>query len=87
MEDQVRDQVREFVVRNFLFGDTSRLPADSDSLLAEGVVDSTGVLELVDFLETDLGLTVADDETVPSNLDSVDNLTRFVLRKRAAASA
>lgn len=84
MEDQVRSQVREFVVRNFLFGDASRLPADSDSLLEAGVVDSTGVLELVDFLETEMGITVADTDTVPANLDSISNLTQFVLRKRAS---
>lgn len=86
MEDQVRSQIREFVVRNFLFGDAARLPDDADSLLAAGVVDSTGVLELVDFLETDLGVQVADDETVPANLDSVTNLTQFVLRKRSSAA-
>lgn len=87
MEDQVRNQVREFVLNNFLFGDSGRLPGDADSLLAAGVVDSTGVLELVDFLETDLGVKVADDETVPANLDSIENLTQFVLRKRAATTA
>lgn len=86
MEDQVRSQIREFVVRNFLFGDAARLPDDADSLLAAGVVDSTGVLELVDFLETDLGVSVADDETVPANLDSIANLTQFVLRKRSTAA-
>lgn len=86
MEDQVRNQVREFVVRNFLFGDSARLPDDANSLLAAGVVDSTGVLELVDFLETDLDVKVADDETVPANLDSIENLTQFVVRKRSAAA-
>lgn len=86
MDDQVRKQVRDFIVTNFLFGDESRSPADTESLLDSGVVDSTGVLELVDFLETDLGVSVADDETVPSNLDSVDNLTQFVARKRASTA-
>lgn len=85
MDDQVRSQVREFIVRNFLFGDASGMPGDSESLLASGVVDSTGVLELVDFLETDLGVIVADEETVPDNLDSVDNLVAFVARKQQAA--
>lgn len=81
----VLDQVRSFIVMNFLFGDASRMPADADSLLESGLVDSTGVLEIVDFLETDMSVPVADDETLPANLDSVDNLTAFVLRKRSTA--
>lgn len=81
------DQVREFVISNFLFGDTTRLPGDAESLLASGVVDSTGVLELVEFLESDLGVPVADHETVPANLDSIENIARFVAAKRASASA
>lgn len=85
MDDQLRSQLRDFIVANFLFGDVSRTPGDSESLLTSGVVDSTGVLELVDFLQDDLGVTVADHETVPANLDSIENLTQFVLRKRAGA--
>lgn len=81
------DQVRNFIVTNFLFGDASRTPEDSESLLASGIVDSTGVLELVDFLEADLGVPVADHETVPANLDSVANLVAFVERKRSASPA
>jgi acyl carrier protein len=87
-EDQVvLDEVRRFLVANFLFGDATRLPEPADSLMESGLVDSTGVLEIVDFLETDLGVTVADDETLPANLDSIENLTRFVLRKRSGAPA
>lgn len=85
MDEQLRAQVRDFIVSNFLFGDTARTPTDTESLLTTGIVDSTGVLELVDFLQDDLGVTVADHETVPANLDSIENLTQFVLRKRAGA--
>lgn len=81
--ESVLDQLKSFVVMNFLFGDESRMPDHHDSLLESGLVDSTGVLEIVDFLETDMGVRVADDETVPANLDSIENLTQFVLRKRA----
>ena len=77
--------MRNFIVMNFLFGDESRIPDHTDSLLETGLVDSTGVLELVDFLETDMGVVVADDETLPANLDSIENLTRFVMRKRGGA--
>lgn len=87
MNNSMFDQVREFITMNFLFGDTSRVPGDAESLLESGVVDSTGVLELVEFLEGDLGVPVSDHETVPANLDSVENIVHFVERKRAGAPA
>lgn len=87
MDSNIMGRVREFIVTNFLFGDTSRIPADSESLLGSGVVDSTGVLELVEFLEGELGVQVADHETVPANLDSIENIARFADRKRAKALA
>lgn len=77
-----RDQVRAFIVSNFLFGDLEQLPGDEDSLMASGVVDSTGILELVEFIESDLGVQVADHETLPQNLDSIANIDAFVTRKR-----
>lgn len=83
MSDVVSDRVRRFIVENFLFGDEAGIPADDESLIGSGVVDSTGVLELVDFLEEDLGVTVADHETVPANLDSIENIVAFVVRKNA----
>lgn len=87
MTDMVQSQVRDFILTNFLFGDSSRTPSDEESLLAAGVVDSTGVLELVEFLETDLGVPVADQETIPANLDSIDNIAAFVSRKRQSVSS
>lgn len=86
MEQQLLEQVRGFIVTNFLFGDESRLPDDEESLLESGVLDSTGVLELVDFLETDLGVEVAETETVPDNLGSIARVAEFVTRKRASSA-
>lgn len=82
---ELRDQIRSYIIENFLFGEAGPLSHDGVSLLDSGIIDSTGVMELIAFLEGDLGLTVLDDELVPANLDSVDNLVRFVERKRAAA--
>jgi acyl carrier protein len=76
--------LREFVAENFLF----RADADVDdnqSLLDTGVMDSTGVLELIAFLEKTYGISVADEEIVPENLDSIDNMTRYLSTKLAAA--
>lgn len=85
MESGVRAQVADFVVTNYLFGDTSRLPADDESLVETGVVDSTGILELVEFLEQTFGISVTDEETVPDNLGSIANLTRYVTEKKVGA--
>jgi len=74
--------VREFVIENFLFGDSGGLESDGASLLENGIIDSTGVLELVTFLEESFGITVEDDELIPENLDSVENVTKFLERKR-----
>jgi acyl carrier protein len=74
--------VREFVVENFLFGDDTGF-ADSSSFRDEGVVDSTGVLELVAFLETTFGIKVAGDEYTPENLDSIEKIADFVVRKKS----
>jgi acyl carrier protein len=78
MKAEVARQLREFILASYLFGDSDRMPADSDSLLQNGVLDSTGVLELIEFLESEFGITVEDDETVPANLDSLSGLVSFV---------
>lgn len=78
-------KIRDYIVENFLFGDAEPLADDSMSLLDNGIIDSTGVMELVAFLEGDYGLSIADDELVPENFDSIENLVAFVTRKHAAA--
>ncbi len=80
---EIKDAIAQFVVDNFLFGDQGGLPGSADSLMGTGVVDSTGILELIEFLEERFGITVADDETTPANLDSLDRLTAFVVAKTA----
>lgn len=84
-ESQVRAELRQFIVDNFLMGDAAALPGDSDSFLETGVIDSTGMLEMVMFLEQNFDLKVADRELVPENLDSFSNLVQFVGRKLNAA--
>lgn len=82
---ELTTQIRDYIIENFLFGDASPLADDQMSLLDNGIIDSTGVMELVAFLEGDFGLSIADEELVPENLDSVANLAAFVQRKQAAA--
>jgi acyl carrier protein len=83
----IEQDLREFVITNFLFGqDDGRLGPDT-SFVESGVIDSTGMLELIGFLEQKFGLTVEDDELVPANLDSLQRLSSFVTRKLEARSA
>lgn len=81
MESEIRADLRDFVTTAFLFGDTSRMPSDDASLLEAGVLDSTGVLELIEFLEERFSISVKDSETLPENLGSIEGLTRFVVAK------
>lgn len=81
---EVKETVRQYIIENFLFGDTEPLENDSMSLLDGGIIDSVGVMELVAFLEQDFELTIADEDLVPENLDSVENLTAFIGRRQAA---
>jgi acyl carrier protein len=75
-------QVRQYILENFLFStDTSLLGLD-DSFLARGLIDSTGMLEVLLFLEESFGIKVADHEMVPDNLDSVNRIAAFIERKQ-----
>lgn len=84
-ESEIRGQIRTFVLDQLLMGDASAMLADAASFLDTGTIDSTGVLEIVMFLEQHLHVAVADPELVPENLDSIDRLVWFVLRKQRAA--
>ncbi len=79
-------ELRQFIVENFLFGKEDAPLANGDSLLELGIIDSTGVLELVSFLEQKYGFTIQDEELVPENLDSIDRLVQFVRRKAEIAA-
>jgi acyl carrier protein len=84
-EDQIRAEIRQFVVENFLMGDASAMLEDHESFLESGTIDSTGVLEVVMFLESNFGFEVSDVELLPENIDSIDNQVRFVLRKQLSS--
>jgi acyl carrier protein len=77
----IKEQIRTYVVENLLFGDNGYRLEDDTSFLDEGIVDSTGVVELVMLVEERFGIAVDDDEIVPDNFDSVNNLVAYVSRK------
>jgi acyl carrier protein len=76
----VEEQVRQFIVKNFYLPEEMELKGDT-SLLDNGIVDSTGVLEVIAFLEEQFGVQVADEEMHPDNLDSISKIAAFVARK------
>jgi len=81
-QDSMRKELREFIVETFLFGDESETFENNDSFMQKGIIDSTGVLELTSFLEERYGVKVEDEELIPANLDSIDNLIGFIGRKQ-----
>ena len=78
--------VREFIVQDFLFGRDDGF-ASSESFLESGMIDSTGILQLVAFLEQTFGIKVEDAELVPENLDSLDNIGRLLASKLGAPAS
>jgi acyl carrier protein len=83
---KVRDRIRQFIIHNFYVSDPSEV-GDDVSLISSGLVDSTGMLEVISFLETEYGLHVEEQETTPANLETVGRIADFVARKRAASGA
>ena len=83
---QTNEEIRKFVFDNFLFGQNEVALDDDDSLLDNGIIDSTGVLELVAFLEGRFRITVEDTELVPENLDSVARLSRYIQQKQVSGA-
>ena len=79
IEARVRDYIRD----NFLYGSTDKL-GPQDSLLDAGVIDSTGAMELVTFIETEFSVEVSDSDLTPENLDSIGAISAFIERKLAA---
>lgn len=75
--------IREFIITNFLFGDGTTL-RDDTSFLDSGIIDSTGILELIMFVEGEYRIKVAPEDAVPENLDSVNRVARYVEQKLAA---
>lgn len=84
-EEKLRAEIRNFVLNELLMGDTGAMVGDAESFLETGAIDSTGVLEVVMFIEQQYALKVQDREMVPENLDSVERLVQFVKRKKHAA--
>jgi acyl carrier protein len=82
----VENAVSAFIIDNFLFGDTSAAPAADLPLVQSGLVDSTGILEIVAFLETRFGVQTADEDLAVDNFGSISTIVKFVLAKTTLAA-
>jgi acyl carrier protein len=78
----VRKQIRSHIMENYLFTTDDSELQDADSLMLRGIIDSTGALEVILFLEETYGFSVDEEEMIPENLDSVDKIVAYVGRKR-----
>ena len=81
----VKSEVRDFVIDNFLYGQVDEAFSNDDSFLEKGIIDSTGVLELVEFLESRYQMKIEDQDLVPENLDSVTSIVKYVGAKLRSA--
>jgi acyl carrier protein len=78
-----RKELRDFIFNNFLMARNTEELQDTDSLQKRGIIDSTGILELVDFIEERYNIHIADEELTPENLDSINNICSYLERKGA----
>ncbi len=79
---EVESEIRKFIIENFLFGDASSAPKSDQELVQSGLVDSTGILEIVSFLEGKFDVKTADEELAASNFGTIATIARFVMTKK-----
>ncbi|MBE9525360.1 MAG: acyl carrier protein [Proteobacteria bacterium] len=77
----VEDTVRNYILENYLFTDDQSELKNEDSFLDKGIIDSTGILEVIFFLEEEFAMSVDDEEMIPENLDSVNNIVKYINSK------
>lgn len=78
----VEKKIRNYVLENYLFTDDDSALDSNDSFLEKGILDSTGILEVIYFLEEEFGIKVEDEEMIPENLDSVSRIVSYLERKK-----
>ena len=81
-KEEIKNTIAKFIHDNFLFGSSTAELGGDDSFLEQGIIDSTGVLELVNFIQKTFGIFIEDDELIPDNLDSLNKITAFINSKQ-----
>ena len=85
MANELQHKIQRFILENYLFTDDPAALSPDESLLKQGIVDSTGMMQRIAFIEEELGVPVADEEMIPENLESVNKIVRFALSKLQTA--
>jgi acyl carrier protein len=83
--EEIRQQVKDFLINNFIFDPSAQIGTE-DSLMENGVVDSTGILEVIMWVEQTFGIHVEDSEVLPENFDSIGNIARYAQAKMGASA-
>lgn len=79
--DEIREKVRNYLQSTFLFNDNNNVISDNASFLELGIIDSTGILEVINYIQGEFKIIVNDEEILPENLDSIHNMTNFISYK------
>jgi acyl carrier protein len=82
MREEARGKIRKYILENYLFTEDATALSNDDSFLEKGIIDSTGMLELIAFIGDEFQITLDDDELIPDNLDSVNRVAAFIQRKK-----
>jgi acyl carrier protein len=83
--EQIKLSVRSFIAHHFFFNSANFSLGDTTSLIESGIIDSTGILELINFLQKEFNIMVDDHEMLPENLDSLNSIAEFIVRKNSAS--
>jgi acyl carrier protein len=81
----VEQKIRDYILENYLFTDDQSVLSNDDSFLDKGIIDSTGIMEVIFFLEEEFGIQVEDEEMMPENLDSVKNIVAYIGQKQTSS--
>ena len=82
---EIEKKIRDYILENYLFTDDQSALNNNDSFLDKGIIDSTGILEVIYFIEEKFAISVNDEEMIPENLDSINNIVTFIEQKQSAA--
>ena len=82
MMEEAKEKIRKYILENIMFTEDETALSNEDSFLEKGIIDSTGMLELIAFIGDGFQITLEDDELVPDNLDSVNRVAAFIQRKK-----
>jgi acyl carrier protein len=86
VDKRIDETVQHFIIEHFLYGDRSAPLGPEDSFLDKGIIDSTGVLELVAYIQKEFGIEVHDQDIIPDNFDSISKLTRYIQHKQSSVT-